>query len=61
MGSAPAAVLDVMMAAATSLDIFAFGFLVFFGRALISAVPFDAGPVASVLVSRRSWDPTLVR
>ena len=45
MGSAPAAVLDGMRAA-TSLDFFAFGFLVFFGRTLLSVVPFDAGPVA---------------
>ena len=52
-----AAVLDVMTAAATSLDffdavamslifLFDFGFLFFFGRALVSVFPFDNGPVA---------------
>ena len=45
MGSA-LAVLDVRTTAATSLDFFAFGFLFFFGRALLTVVPFDAGPVA---------------
>ena len=45
MGAA-AAVLDVMSAAATSLDFLAFGFLVFFGRLLLSVFPFDTGPVA---------------
>ena len=46
MGSAAA--VDVMTAAATSLDFLAFGFLVFFGRVLISVFPFDTGPVAFV-------------
>ena len=33
-------------AAATSLDFLGFGFLVFFGRVLLSVFPFDTGPVA---------------
>ena len=56
MGSA-AALLDDMTTAATSLDFFDavamslvflidFGFLLFFGRALLSDFPFHTGPVA---------------
>ena len=56
MGSA-AALLDDMTAVSTSLDFFDavamshvfffdLGFLVFFGRALLSVFPFDARPVA---------------
>ena len=56
MGAA-AAFLDDVTTAATSLDffdavamslvfLFDFGFLFFFGRALLSDFPFDTGPVA---------------
>ena len=38
MGSA-SAVLDGMTVAATSLDLFDFGFIVFFGRQMVSVVP----------------------
>ena len=47
MGAAAEAVLDVMTAATMLLVfLFDFGFLVFFGRALLSVFPFDTGPVA---------------